>query len=345
MTSLQVPLSVGPTALGGPIAFTHGPFAGKVVRVAATELQKADAGRKYARKDRRSLDPPPVVQVRFFEVHGVNAETEISNYDENLASGLICHVDLFPVGDYTECNGANENVRESRGMNHYLCGLSLPALSFAPGNIGDVTHPYSYPWMLQPRCVSTLYQSQASRDNIVAYYGHYPIRESTISTTILAGTLFATAVVVEQNRRRMLTFVFNDLAVRQEGHYSLRYQIFHIHSKTTDDGGETYRTPVLVRCFGGVFRIWSTKTFPGLAPSTTLTKSLSLFGAAVNVRLSVRNRKRRKIHHAKSNSYLDEAESTASSERLNSETLPLEDRRASLPPNSSTANALQRSGC
>lgn len=75
------------------------------------------------------------------------------------------------------------------------------------------------------------------------------------------------------------------------------------------------------------------------------SQSLSLFGAAVNVRLSVRNRKRRKIDHAESNSYLDEAGSTASSQGLNSETLPLEDGRASFPPNPSTAIALQRSGC
>ncbi len=44
--TMQVPSSAGPTTDGGPISFTHGPFAGKTVRVVADEIQKADAGRK-----------------------------------------------------------------------------------------------------------------------------------------------------------------------------------------------------------------------------------------------------------------------------------------------------------
>ncbi len=42
----QVPLSVGPSIVGGPVYFTHGPFAGKTVRTSAAEIQKADIGRK-----------------------------------------------------------------------------------------------------------------------------------------------------------------------------------------------------------------------------------------------------------------------------------------------------------
>ena len=98
-----MPLSVGPSTVGGPVYFTHGPFTGKTVRTSAAELQKADAGRKYvniigvviswkyrhggryARRDKRPLDPPPVVQVRFFEVHNAGTsqqrETEIMAYE------------------------------------------------------------------------------------------------------------------------------------------------------------------------------------------------------------------------------------------------------------------------
>lgn len=56
--------------------------------------------------------------------------------------------------------------------------------------------------------------------------------------------------------------------MQQEGSYTLRYRVFSIFAKTTD----TYSTPVLATCFGGVFKIWSSKAFPGLAPSTTLTR-------------------------------------------------------------------------
>jgi hypothetical protein len=62
-------------------------------------LQKADLGRKYARKDRRPLDPPPVVQLKFFySSPGTDRpDAEVGNYDEVNNIGLICYVDLFPL--------------------------------------------------------------------------------------------------------------------------------------------------------------------------------------------------------------------------------------------------------
>ena len=63
-----------------------------------------------------------------------------------------------------------------------------------------------------------------------------------------------------------------DLAVQEEGTYALYYRIFDIFSKTKDKGSGSERIPIIASCFGGVFRVWSTKSFPGLSPSTELTK-------------------------------------------------------------------------
>ena len=73
---------------------------------------------RYARKDRRPLDPPPVVQLKLFDVTKRGNETydvEFDNYESVLNQvrasncltnsirsdlqgfGLLCHVDLFPV--------------------------------------------------------------------------------------------------------------------------------------------------------------------------------------------------------------------------------------------------------
>ncbi|KAI0955343.1 hypothetical protein AcW1_006951 [Taiwanofungus camphoratus] len=64
--------------VGAPVSFISSPFTGCTVRVELVELQKADVGRKYVRKDRRPLDTPPVVQVRLFDVlhAGTPAQTE-----------------------------------------------------------------------------------------------------------------------------------------------------------------------------------------------------------------------------------------------------------------------------
>lgn len=87
-----------------PIHFTSGQFAGQTVRAELHEIQKANLGRKYvhpcfvfdssiltlsphryARVDRRPLDPPPAVLLRLFHVYHPGttrqAEREVQNYE------------------------------------------------------------------------------------------------------------------------------------------------------------------------------------------------------------------------------------------------------------------------
>ncbi|KAI0712916.1 velvet factor-domain-containing protein [Cerioporus squamosus] len=291
-----VPLSVGPSTIGGPIYFTHGPFAGRTVRTSAAELQKADAGRKFARKDRRALDPPPVVQVRIFEVLGAGTSTlheqEIMTYDDSLTTGLVCHVELFPIVVETGADGTTRDRPMTDLLAaHSFISPSLSTLSSTNANVSSMFPPplqaptaatASVPVLGWMNPGTSTYPSDNS--DIVAYYGNYPITESSNATGILAGTRVATAITLDHNNRGVLAFTFSDLAVQQEGTFTLRYRVVDILSKTTENGGLSYRIPVLASCFGGVFKVWSTKTFPGLPGSTALTKRLSLFGAAVTLR-------------------------------------------------------------
>ncbi len=59
-----------------------------------------------------------------------------------------------------------------------------------------------------------------------------------------------------------------DLAVKKEGRFVLRYRAFNIQSKTRDDGVVS----IMAECFGGAFEVYSTKSFPGLQASTELTR-------------------------------------------------------------------------
>ena len=55
-----------------------------------------------------------------------------------------------------------------------------------------------------------------------------------------------------------------------EGWFLFRYRVFDLFSVT--DGSQ----PILAECWGRPFRIYATKQFPGLEPSTQLTKVISL---------------------------------------------------------------------
>lgn len=53
-----------------------------------------------------------------------------------------------------------------------------------------------------------------------------------------------------------------------EGTFILRYRVFDIFSK----GYHSSELAVQAECYGGPFRVYSTKEFPGLHASTDLTK-------------------------------------------------------------------------
>ena len=59
-----------------------------------------------------------------------------------------------------------------------------------------------------------------------------------------------------------------DLAVRTEGTFILRYRFFDIFSRILGHND----LAIQAECYGGSFRVYSTKEFPGLQASTELTK-------------------------------------------------------------------------
>lgn len=60
--------------------------------------------------------------------------------------------------------------------------------------------------------------------------------------------------------------------MRCEGTFVLRYRTGTVYSQ----GGTQLQSPILAECFGRPFRIYATKEFPGLSPSTELTKARCL---------------------------------------------------------------------
>ncbi|KAF5325213.1 hypothetical protein D9619_009734 [Psilocybe cf. subviscida] len=278
------------TTLGAPIYFSAGPYASKVIRMEIHEVQKANLGRKYANVDRRPLDPPPVAHLRLFEVHhaGTPRQREVEmTYDDTLADGLVCYADLFPVppddaanlepytyGPYGSYGGSTESPVPSS---------SSPARY---GSSGRGDHDASYR-AIRSRAEYPLHAIQEHK--VIYQWGNFPITEESKKTTELVGSTFVQPCVIDYQGGKQMFFVFADLAVRLEGTFILRYRVFNLygqlHSQATN--------PVAAECYGGRFRVYSTKEFPGLPASTELTKLLARWGVRVNLRETERKRRRR----------------------------------------------------
>ncbi|KIY49718.1 hypothetical protein FISHEDRAFT_40615, partial [Fistulina hepatica ATCC 64428] len=221
---------------------SYGQFAGKMVRAELYEIQKADLGRKYAKVDRRSIEPPPVVVLRLFEVDPVTgAEHEIDSYHDIVSPGFLCSVDL-------------------------LYGSEGPMPVASDSSESQAPHPQNY---------------HAGSQN-------FPGNASNL-TNNLVGSRLVQPCKIELDGKKVIVFVFTDLAVKIEGIFRLRYRMFDLFAMPTDQKMLTIQAEYC----GGEFRIYSTKDFPGLPPSTDLTKRLAVFGVKLNVRETERKRKKR----------------------------------------------------
>jgi hypothetical protein len=306
--------------VGRPIHFVGGQFAGQTVRAELHEVQKADLGRKYARVDRRPLDPPPAVLLRLFHVYNagtdLESEKEVQNYDEVQNLGLVCTVDLFPVPGPTD-SPRGKDLKDSptrrtvaAPCNQTPYSSSLPqsppypqqephqqqSFKFVTSNPYSTTsqQPQSPPGS---RPFSTAHITSAaagflppsSSADIVHHLGDFPVTESSKLTHALVGATFVQPANVDYQGKKALMFVFADLAVKIEGTFILRYRMFDIFS-------QCFGTPDLViqaECYGGTFRVYSTKEFPGLQASTDLTKQLARWGVRLNIRETERKRRKK----------------------------------------------------
>ncbi|KAI0642440.1 velvet factor, partial [Trametes meyenii] len=233
------------SAVNKPVNFSTGVFAGRTIRVELEEIQNAELGRKYARKDKRPLDPPPVVLCRFFEVFRSvsNAESEMDPMQASF--GAICHADLFPV--------------PSTNQHPFL----LPALpSIRPPSTATVAAH-----ALIPSSAGSGVANQ--KPDVVAWFGSHAICESDKWTNMLAGGSSVHASIIKYQGRESAMFVFPDLSVRAEGTFVLRFRVSCVFSGPACQGASH---PILAECFGRPFEIFPTKGFPGLGASTALTK-------------------------------------------------------------------------
>jgi len=140
------------------------------------------------------------------------------------------------------------------------------------------------------------YPSASNNVDVIARVGNHSITESSKCTNALVGQTFVQPANVDYKGKKSLMFVFADLAVKIEGTFILRYRVFDIFSK----GYHTSELAVQAECYGGPFRVYSTKEFPGLHASTDLTKQLARWGVRLNIRET--ERKRRKKGERKSTS-------------------------------------------
>ncbi|KAF4613129.1 hypothetical protein D9613_011072 [Agrocybe pediades] len=265
--------------VGQPIYFATGSYRGLTIRMELHEIQKADLGRKYARVDRRPLDPPPVVHLKMFEVQNTGPDDEPVerelDYDDTHVLGLLCTVDLFPVPEPVMGKAVTgppakhrKTPSSSSGTQFSTSNGTSPASSSCSPTRQQ--RRLAYEGNASPQGHFSGYILPSSSDaDIVHDVDGFPISENSKQTQALVGATFVQPVIIDYQGKRAIIFAFADLAVKIEGHFIMRYRVFDIFAHPF---GVTNDITVSAECYGGIFRVYSTKEFPGLSVSTELTR-------------------------------------------------------------------------
>ncbi|KAF9526592.1 velvet factor [Crepidotus variabilis] len=227
-------------------------------------------------------------------------EREIS-YENVQNVGFMCTVDLFPLP---------ESAYAPRSpSSHSLPTSSYVGYPYDESRQDEPPTTYTY-FPLHPYVSSSAEGGQASQPpfqlprrqlmlshlkeeefppDVVYQVGNHLITESSKLTPAVVGEKVVEPTIVDYKGRKAMIFVFGDIAVRREGVFILRYRAFDIFSGVES----SQHAPILAELYGGPFKVYSTREFPGLEPSTELTKDLSKYGVRVTLRDAERKSRKR----------------------------------------------------
>ncbi|KAL2114678.1 hypothetical protein VUR80DRAFT_2658 [Thermomyces stellatus] len=108
-------------------------------------------------------------------------------------------------------------------------------------------------------------------------------------TRNLIGSLAASAFRLTDNNDKIgIWFVLQDLSVRTEGEFRLRFSFVNVAPTSNTSGNtasvNTGKSPVLASCFSEPFTVFSAKKFPGVCESTPLSKQFAHQGIKIPIR-------------------------------------------------------------
>ncbi|EAW10430.1 velvet factor family protein [Aspergillus clavatus NRRL 1] len=204
-------------------------------------------------RDRRPVDPPPIVQILLTDF---NARSQVDLdilQDPRLTVGCL----LLPVTGHSwpgspEADGTGPN-REERSV-------TQRAEENAPGQ--------STPLLSGKAFVSPFYVD-ADPDSETA-----PLHPTTPDLKIERRSSSTTGFESAQGRIPATFFVFPDLSIRTAGVY--RFQFRLMNWGLVEDTGQSM--PILAEVWSDPFRVYSAKDFPGMRDSSPLTEALKELG-------------------------------------------------------------------
>jgi hypothetical protein len=268
-------------------------------------------------KDRRPISPVTCVQLKIFTYNNMPvdpASIDISKY--------VCSVNLYDKLGQQEMNivkhtagpgamsiGASTMTRFPPTDEH-LVALFHPVghqLQQHPGQYQQQPPPPPPPQQQQSSPISHGYmaQQQSPSDGAVWNpHGHYQLanatpypimsnpmmlpqnNQSTYSRNLIGSTVVNAARLRDTQEQLGIWFVFQDLSIRSEGTFHLKFSFIDLtdHNDPTGASVTQSRAPILSTVMSQSLEVYSAKKFPGVIDSTELNKTFAAQGMKIPIR-------------------------------------------------------------
>ncbi|KAI8916929.1 velvet factor [Powellomyces hirtus] len=266
-------------------------------------------------KDRRLVDPPPVIQLILQDRKG----NQVLPKPEE-TSHWICHASLFSANREEERNVVVKPSRRSgSGALHETAltpasaesdkakgsqarMLSSPSSSIAPAKVerksfrpwcSDESSVAALPLVLPngsvppslrsgPPSANTKSGTQSLPEPLVqsasALARSRPLPDpSRCIQTLVGATVASCETLRDVDGREGMFFVYNDLSVRPQGSYRLKFLVVHLNFEAT-------MAEVKAAVITDVFEVSPPKSFPGMTESTSLSKCFARQGVPIHIR-------------------------------------------------------------
>ncbi|KAL4970736.1 velvet factor family protein [Aspergillus stella-maris] len=215
-------------------------------------------------RDRRAVDPPPIIQILLTDFDPISEEDRATLQDPRFTVGCL----LYPIHDLSRRKdpesaapkSRNADRKESRTADLGLCledrnapGQSTPLLSgkafVSPFYVDEDPDPVTAPQ--HPSSTNTSPDTHTHIANL-----KHPTRRYTGAPSPAT------------------YFIFSDLSIRQAGLYRLQFRLMNWGS--VEDTGQSM--PILAEAWSEPFRVYPAKDFPGMRDSSLLTLRLKELG-------------------------------------------------------------------
>ncbi|KAL4932653.1 velvet factor family protein [Aspergillus undulatus] len=210
-------------------------------------------------RDRRAVDPPPIIQILLTDFDPRSEEDRAILQDPRFTVGCL----LYPVHDTSRRAGPNSsaptNRKESRTAE---LGLNLDDRN-PPGQCAPLLSGKAF--------VSPFYVDEDPDPNTAP---QHPSSADNDNDTRQNTRPLSRKHPTSRSQPPASFFIFSDLSIRQAGLYRLQFRLMNWGS--VEDTGHSM--PILAEAWSEPFRVYPAKDFPGMRDSSLLTLRLKELG-------------------------------------------------------------------